>query len=211
VCSLKCHSDRTAPPRLFCAGHDKGVDYWAVGVLLFEQVAGYSPFADRAHNDQMVICKNILKGVVDFPSHFRDRDVSRRTRTQRETLRLWRDGSTGALRAGWLPITLRVMCLPPSLFLSPCPPPPLQLQNLILQILVKDVAKRLGCLRGGAADIKAHPFFRSMDWDRLRRRELPAPWRPRLAGALDTSNFDEYDETDKVAPYSGDADWDAGF
>jgi serine/threonine protein kinase len=184
------------------------VDYWAVGVLLFEQVAGYSPFADRAHNDQMVICKNILKGVVDFPSHFRDRDVSHRISIHRETLRSW-DGSP-AFSA--LPSGLPVPTVPPPSFVLPLfSPPSLQLQNLILQILVKDVAKRLGCLRGGAADIKAHPFFRSMDWDRLRRRELPAPWRPRLAGALDTSNFDEYDETDKVAPYSGDADWDAGF
>lgn len=65
-----------APELVLGRGHDKGVDYWAIGVLLFEQVAGYSPFADRERNDQMTICKNILRGVVDFPRHFSDRDVS---------------------------------------------------------------------------------------------------------------------------------------
>lgn len=64
-----------APELVLGRGHDRGVDYWALGVLLYEQVAGYSPFADRTHNDQMVICKNILRGVVEFPGHFRDRDV----------------------------------------------------------------------------------------------------------------------------------------
>ena len=47
------------------------------------QVAGYSPFADHANNDQMVICRNILKGEFEFPSHMKDKDVSvPRTTTQ---------------------------------------------------------------------------------------------------------------------------------
>jgi hypothetical protein len=58
-------------------GHDKGVDYWALGILLFEEVAGHSPFADHANNDQLVICRNILKGEINFPNHFKDKDVSR--------------------------------------------------------------------------------------------------------------------------------------
>ena len=45
---------------------------------LFLQVAGYSPFADHANNDQMVICRNILKGDFDFPAHVKDKDVSSR-------------------------------------------------------------------------------------------------------------------------------------
>jgi len=96
----------------------------------------------------------------------------------------------------------------------------MQLQQLILQLLTKELPRRLGCMRGGAADVKAHPFFsRStssgggpMDWGALRRRALTAPWRPKLSNALDTSNFDDYDEEDKVQPYADDGSgWDASF
>jgi putative transposase len=31
------------------------------------------------------------------------------------------------------------------------------------------VTRRLGCTRGGAAEAKAHPFFRSIDWAALTR------------------------------------------
>ena len=81
------------------------------------------------------------------------------------------------------------------------------------RLLVKDVPKRLGCLRGGAGDIKAHRFFRGMDWDALARKERPVPWRPSLRGALDTSHFDAYDEDDRLDAYRDDelAGWDNDF
>jgi len=64
-----------APELVLGKGHDKGVDYWALGILLYEQVAGYSPFADSPNNDQMVICRNILKGEVVFPAYVKDKDL----------------------------------------------------------------------------------------------------------------------------------------
>lgn len=56
-------------------GHDKGVDYWALGILLYEQVAGYSPFADHEHHDQMAICKSILRGEFEFPAWVKDKEA----------------------------------------------------------------------------------------------------------------------------------------
>ena len=46
-----------APELVLGQGHYKGVDIWAIGVLMYELVSGHSPFYDPANNDQMVICK----------------------------------------------------------------------------------------------------------------------------------------------------------
>ena len=56
-----------APEIVLGRGHDKSVDYWAFGVLIYEMVTGYSPFADLKSNDQTVICRNIVKGKLAFP------------------------------------------------------------------------------------------------------------------------------------------------
>lgn len=61
-------------------------------------------------------------------------------------------------------------------------------------------------------DVKEHPFFTTIDWLQLRKKALMPPWRPKLAGALDTSHFDEYDEDEDGAPYKDDgSNWDASF
>jgi len=49
-------------------------------------------------------------------------------------------------------------------------------QALISQLLIKDPAKRLGS-RGGAEEIKVHPFFKGINWA-LMRHETP-PYIPR--------------------------------
>eukprot|EP00755_Sulcionema_specki_P022732 Sspe_Gene.77220::Locus_48238_Transcript_1_1_Confidence_1.000_Length_1655::g.77220::m.77220/K04456/AKT; RAC serine/threonine-protein kinase len=48
-------------------------------------------------------------------------------------------------------------------------------QNLISQLLRKDPQSR-----PSAADLRKHPFFASINWDRLARRELPPPFVPDL-------------------------------
>ncbi len=112
-----------APELVLGRAHDKGVDYWAVGVLLFEMVAGYSPFADRAANDQLVICKNITRGVVEFPDHFKDAEVRRgaaRRGAARGTRRAARRAPAAAAAAAARSVGVaatRALSLPPS------PPP----------------------------------------------------------------------------------------
>ena len=59
--------DYLAPEVILNEGHDKAVDYWALGVLMYELVAGVPPFyAD----DPMEVYEKILSGSMSFPSHF---------------------------------------------------------------------------------------------------------------------------------------------
>jgi len=54
--------------------------------------------------------------------------------------------------------------------------------------------KRLGNLSGGASDVKAHPWFKDIDWEKMYNRQLEAPIKPHVSSSTDTRNFEEYDE-----------------
>ncbi|CAK9136665.1 unnamed protein product [Ilex paraguariensis] len=58
--------------------------------------------------------------------------------------------------------------------------------------LLCDVEHRLGT--AGADQIKAHPWFRDIIWDKLY--EMEAAFRPEVNGELDTQNFMKFDELD---------------
>jgi protein kinase A len=59
--------DYLAPEVIMGQGHAKGVDWWTLGVLIFEMLASYPPFYDE---DPMETYKKILSGQVEYPRHF---------------------------------------------------------------------------------------------------------------------------------------------
>ncbi|KAJ9688074.1 hypothetical protein PVL29_014028 [Vitis rotundifolia] len=68
-------------------------------------------------------------------------------------------------------------------------------KNLISRLL-SDVDHRLGT--NGAAEIKAHPWFKDVEWDKLY--EMEAAFKPEVNGELDTQNFMKFDEVDPPKP-----------
>ena len=40
-------------------------------------------------------------------------------------------------------------------------------------------------------EVKGHPFFASVNWDDLLRKNIPAPFIPAINSATDVSNFSE--------------------
>ena len=59
-----------APELVLGKGHNRAVDIWALGVLIYEMIAGTSPFADHVNGDHMVICKKIVRNKVEYPRRF---------------------------------------------------------------------------------------------------------------------------------------------
>uniref|UniRef100_A0A0A9Y1E0 non-specific serine/threonine protein kinase n=1 Tax=Lygus hesperus TaxID=30085 RepID=A0A0A9Y1E0_LYGHE len=56
-----------APEIIAGKGHDKAVDWWSLGILLYELTVGIPPFYDPNINTMYV---KILKGVLHFPPFF---------------------------------------------------------------------------------------------------------------------------------------------
>jgi serine/threonine protein kinase len=56
-----------APEVLLNKGHGKPVDWWTLGILVYEMIVGYPPFVDE---EPMGIYQKILSGKIVFPKFF---------------------------------------------------------------------------------------------------------------------------------------------
>jgi protein kinase X len=144
-----------APEIIASKGHGKGVDWWALGVLIFEMLAGYPPFYDES---PFGIYQKVRVGIVDYP---RNMDP-------------------------WA-------------------------REIISGLLVADRARRLGCLKDGAADVKRARFFRGVDWAVAAERGLTPTYLPPVTSAEDTMQFDRYPESMEEDAPEIEADLFAGF
>ncbi|PPJ56814.1 hypothetical protein CBER1_05935 [Cercospora berteroae] len=115
-------------------GYTKMVDFWSLGVLVFEMCCGWSPFYAE---DTQQMYKNIAFGKVRFP----------------------RDALSAEGR------------------------------SFVKGLLNRNPAHRLGA-KGDAEELMAHPFFNDIDWVALGKKSIAPPFKPKLKGELDTSNFD---------------------
>ncbi|XP_068641054.1 uncharacterized protein [Aristolochia californica] len=68
-------------------------------------------------------------------------------------------------------------------------------RDLICHLLC-DVENRLGTR--GVDEIKAHPWFRGTQWDKLY--EIEAAYKPVVNGELDTQNFEKFDDVEGPPP-----------
>jgi len=149
--------DYLAPEIVAGKGHGKGVDWWTLGIFIYEMLASYPPFYDE---DPMKTYAKIMHGAVSYPSHFSKEAVA-----------------------------------------------------LIKKLLQHKPTKRLGVVKGGAAEIKKHPWFKGLDWDALVARRVRPPIVPKIKHNKDLSNFDQFDQdVAEVEPYVDDGSkWDEEF
>lgn len=133
-----------APEVLLNKGHGKPVDWWTLGILIYEMIVGYPPFVDE---DPMGIYQKILSGKIVFPKLF-DKNA----------------------------------------------------KTLVKKLLTADLGKRYGNLKNGVEDIKQHKWFKDINWNDLLSKKIPAPFRPTVKSETDTSNFDDYPDSDEQPP-----------
>ena len=83
-------------------------------------------------------------------------------------------------------------------------------KSLIKHLLVLDISRRYGCLKNGIKDIIDHKFFEGFDWKGLLFRTIKPPFIPEVKGADDTSNFNQYPDSqsddEEAIPLKGDKD-----
>ncbi|KAG8228990.1 hypothetical protein J437_LFUL006938 [Ladona fulva] len=63
-------------------------------------------------------------------------------------------------------------------------------RDILARLLNKNADRRLGAQGCSAGDVCDQPFFRSIDWWRLERKELEPPFRPALKHPLDLQYFE---------------------
>ena len=73
---------------------------------------------------------------------------------------------------------------------------PSNAKSLVKHLLVQDLSKRYGNLKGGVNDIKNHRFFKDLDWNNLIKYKIKAPYIPNVSGKGDCNNFTECDDSD---------------
>ncbi|XP_075973035.1 cAMP-dependent protein kinase catalytic subunit 1-like [Anticarsia gemmatalis] len=124
-----------APEIIMSKGYNFSVDWWALGVLIFEMIAGNPPFISP---DPSKLYEKVLDGQYKCPD------------------------------------CMNVEC-----------------RALVKGLLQTDPTKRIGCLKGGAYDIKCHVWFNGLNWFAVLHQRLEPPFVPACSSPGDTSNFPE--------------------
>ena len=60
---------------------------------------------------------------------------------------------------------------------------------------------------GQPDEIKENIYFDKFDFDKLLKKELAAPWKPRVKSKMDHSNFDPFDDEMESMEYNGRQSW----
>ncbi|CAD8086750.1 unnamed protein product [Paramecium primaurelia] len=134
-----------APEMLKRQGHGKAVDWYLLGVVMYELLVGVPPYYD---NEKEQLFHNIEYAVLKIPS-----------------------------------------------YISP------ECRNLIKSLLQRNPIKRLGSGVGDSKEIKQHPYFLDVDWEKIKNKELDLP-KPTRKIRINTQNVQNLFQQEHLEPSS---------
>jgi len=71
-------------------------------------------------------------------------------------------------------------------------------QSLLEGLLTRDPEQRLGSADKSASDIKGHAFFKTLDWNKLYKKEISPPFKPKVKSEADIENIDKVFTSEKA-------------
>uniref|UniRef100_A0A8C2BJ44 Protein kinase C n=1 Tax=Cyprinus carpio TaxID=7962 RepID=A0A8C2BJ44_CYPCA len=122
--------DYIAPEILLGQQYSFSVDWWSLGVLVYEMLIGQSPFHG---DDEDELFESIRMDTPHYPR--------------------------------WITVDTR---------------------DMLERLFERDPSRRLGVV----GNIRGHLFFKTVNWSALERREVEPPFKPKVKGPNDCSNFD---------------------
>ncbi|TFK44419.1 kinase-like domain-containing protein [Crucibulum laeve] len=158
-------------------GYSYSCDWWSLGVIMFECLYGFPPFVS---NSRHVTRQKILnwKQSLRFPS---------RPRVSHEAVNLMQ----------------QLLCEPEDRLGSQSSASVSRPNSVVVQARQSAFVQLGGMSRSvdGAEFIKAHSWFKGIDWHGIHRYQ--APYRPELQSPEDTRHFDSDIPAEPLAPANG--------
>lgn len=66
-----------------------------------------------------------------------------------------------------------------------------EVSNLLQKLLERDPKKRIGCAEGDADELRAHPWFSDINWEKVGTMTHEAIFKPKVKGDEDVSCIDK--------------------
>ncbi|KAK2115909.1 cGMP-dependent protein kinase 2 [Saguinus oedipus] len=192
-----------APEVILNKGHDFSVDFWSLGILVYELLTG----------------KGFASGMAPKPVHFVRSAAApwHRRKCLRQLKQLhWHpvgkahppfSGIDQMMTYNLILKGIEKIDFPRKITRRP--------EDLIRRLCRQNPTERLGNLKNGINDIKKHRkrkhlWLNGFNWEGLKARNLPSPLQRELNGPIDHSYFDKY-PPEKGMPPDELSGWDKDF